>query len=186
MTLALVLGLALSQTPLTPAEAMRGDMRRYFAGESAEGWAFGGLGLVSLGSATGLVLGGSDLTRGMSVPLFAVGVIQLGLAIGLFLRTPGQVAGFDAQLGSAPGEYKSGETNRMERVMRGFAIYKAAEVGLFFGGVALSGVGGISRSDFALGAGLTLAAEALVMLILDFYAEGRGRVYQAALAGFRF
>lgn len=186
MTLALLLSLAVSQAPLTPVDAMRGSMHTYFSGESAEGWAFGGLGLVSLGSATGLVLGGSDLTRGMSVPLFAVGIIQLGLAIGLFLRTPGQVAGFDAQLTTNPAEYKTGETTRMERVMRGFAVYKAAEVGLFFGGVALSGAGGISKSDFALGAGITLAAEALVMLILDFYAEGRGRVYQAAISGFTF
>lgn len=183
MTLTLVLCFSLAQSPV---EQMRGDMKTYFAGESAEGWAFGGLGLVSLGSATGLVLSGSDLTRGMSVPLFAVGIIQLGLAIGLFIRTPGQVASFDAQLTSSPAEYESGETTRMERVMRGFAIYKAAEVGLFFGGVALSGAGGLGKSDFALGAGLMLAAEALVMLILDFYAEGRGRVYQAALSGFTF
>ncbi|MFT3706875.1 MAG: hypothetical protein QM817_04330 [Archangium sp.] len=186
MTLALVLGLTLSQTPLTPVDAMRGDMKTYFAGETSEGWAFGGLGLVSVGSATGLLLSNTNLGRGMSVPLFAVGVIQLALAIGLFVRTPGQVAGFDAQLTNAPAEYKTGETTRMERVMRGFAIYKAAEVGLFFGGVALSGAGGISKSDFALGAGITLAAEALVMLILDFYAEGRGRVYQAAISGFTF
>jgi hypothetical protein len=185
MTLALVLSLTLAQAP-SPVESMRGDMRRYFAGETAEAWAFGGLGVLSVGAGGGLLLGGRDVTRGASVPLFAVGVIQLALAIGLWVRTPPQVAGFEAQLTAAPQAWREEETKRMEGVMRGFAIYKAAEVGLFFGGLALSGAGGVSQSDFALGAGFALAAEALVMLILDFYAEGRGRLYQAALSGFSF
>ncbi|MFO0598575.1 MAG: hypothetical protein U0228_24930 [Myxococcaceae bacterium] len=184
MTLALVLSLTLSQAP--GVEGMQRDLRSYFAGESAEAWAFGGLGLVSLGSGVGLLFGGTGATRGAAVPLLSVGLIQAVLAIGLWVRTPGQVAGLEAQLAADASAYRATEGSRMERVMRGFAVYKAAEVALFFGGLGLSGAGGTLKSDFALGAGFTLAAEALVMLVLDFYAEGRGRLYQAAISGFRF
>lgn len=182
--LALALTLWLTQTP--PVDAMRGDMKRYFAGETAEAWAFGGLGVASIGAGVGFLASSRSDLRGASVPLFAVGLIQLALAIGLWARTPAQVSALDAQLLSAPGEYREVEGARMKRVMQGFALYKAVEVALFVAGVGLSGAGGVGQSDFAVGAGFALAAEALVMLILDFYAEGRGRLYEAAISGFRF
>ena len=180
MPLALILAISLGQEP------MRLDMKTYFAGEAAEAWAFGGLGAASIGSGIFLLTRGNDATRGASAPLFAVGLIQLVLAIGLCVRTPGQVAALEAQLIASPGAYAQAERTRMARVMRGFAVYKAVEVGLFFGGLGLAGIGGVAKSDFALGAGLCLTVEALAMLILDFFAEARGHVYESALLGFRF
>jgi hypothetical protein len=174
MPLALILAISFGQTGHEP-------MRTYFQGEAAEAWAFDGLGVASIGSGVLLVTRGTDATRGASVPLFAVGLIQLVLGIGLGARTPGQVAALEAQADYAPAE-----RTRMARVMRGFGLYKAIEVGLFFGGVGLAGVGGVAKSDFALGAGLSLGVEALAMLILDFFAEARGRTYESALLGFRF
>lgn len=173
MPLALILAISFGQTDPAP-------MRTYFAGESAEAWAFCGLGAASLGSGVALLTRDTDAARGASVPLFAVGLIQLVLGVGLAARTPGQVAALEAQ-----GDFAPGERTRMARVMRGFAVYKAVEVGLFFGGVGFAGIGGVAKSDFALGAGFSLAAEALAMLILDFFAEARGRAYQSAL-GFTF
>lgn len=120
------------------------------------------------------------------MPLFAVGLIQLVLGIELWVRTPSQVTALEAQLAQSPGASAIAERSLMARMMRGFAIYKAVEVGLFFGGVGLAGVGGVAKSDFALGAGFSLMAEALAMLILDFFAEARGTAYEAALLGFRF
>lgn len=181
MTLALALSLALAQSP-----QMHADLKTYFAGESSEAWAFSGLGVASLGSGVALVTRGTDGARGASVPLFAVGLIQLVLGVGLWLRTPAQVAALEAQLDASPGTYAQAERTRMARVMRGFAAYKAIEVGLFFGGVGLAGAGGVTKSDFALGAGFSLAAEALAMLVLDFFAELRGHTYESALLGFRF
>lgn len=185
MIAALVVSLCVAQTS-PQIEAMRGDLKQYFAGETSEAWAFGGLGLVSVGAGAGFLASGRSDLRGASVPLFAVGLIQLALAIGLWARTPAQVATLETQLTSSPGDYRQVEGARMKRVMQGFAVYKAAEVALFFGGIALSGAGGLGQSDFAVGAGFALAAEAVVMLILDFYAEGRGRLYEAAISGFRF
>ena len=180
MTLALILSISLGQAP------MQADLRTYFAGESAEAWAFGGLGAASIGAGALLFTRGTDAGRGASVPLFAVGLIQLVLGVGLWARTPAQVASLEAQLAAAPGDYALAERTRMARVMRGFGVYKAVEVGLFFGGLGLAGVGGVAKSDFALGAGLSLTVEALAMLILDFFAEARGHAYESALLGFRF
>lgn len=180
MPLALLLAISLAQNP------MAAEMKTYFAGEAAEAWAFVGLGAASIGSGVALLTRSSQAAAGASVPLFAVGLIQLVLGVGLWVRTPGQVAALDAQLAQSPGAYAVAERTRMARVMRGFGVYKAVEVGLFFGGVGLAGVGGVAKSDFALGAGFSLAAEALVMLILDFFAEARGTAYESALLGFRF
>lgn len=180
MSLALIVAVSLGQSP------MNTDMKAYFEGETAESWAFSGLGAVSLGAGAVLLSRGESSSVGASVPLFAVGLIQLALGIGLWIRTPPQVAALEAQLAKSPGEYARAERTRMERVMRGFAVYKAVEVGLFFGGVGLAGVGGVMKSDFALGAGFSLALEALAMLILDFFAEARGRAYETALVGFKF
>lgn len=183
MPLALILAISLGQAPTEP---MRRDLHHYFAGEAVEAWAFGGLGAASIGAGVVLLTRGTDGARGASVPLFAVGLIQLVLGVGLWARTPGQVAALDTQLSASPGEYARSERTRMARVMRGFALYKAVEVGLCFGGIGLAGIGGVTRSDFALGAGLSLAVEALAMLILDFFAEARGTTYEGALLGFRF
>lgn len=180
MSLALILALSLGQSP------MQTDMRTYFAGESAEAWAFGGLGAASIGSGVVLLTRGDAATSGASVPLFAVGLIQLVLGIGLWARTPAQVVGLESQLAASPEAYALAERTRMARVMRGFAVYKAVEIGLFFGGVGLAGIGGVAKSDFALGAGFSLAVEALAMLILDFFAEARGNAYESALLGFKF
>jgi hypothetical protein len=178
--LALILAVSLGQS------SMQVDMKTYFEGETAEAWAFTGLGAVSLGSGAVLLSRGERGSIGASIPLFAVGLIQLVLGIGLWMRTPPQVAALESQLTKNPGEYVKAERTRMERVMRGFGLYKAVEVGLFFGGVGLAGVGGVVKSDFALGSGFSLALEALAMLILDFFAEARGRAYESALVGFKF
>lgn len=178
---ALALSLCVAQPPV---DALRGDLKHYFAGESSEAWAFTGLGVGSLGVGAGLFAEGSPRMQGAAVPLFAVGLLQLVLGVGLWIRTPPQVAALDAQLTSNPADVVRAERARMSRVMRGFGLYKATEVALFFGGVGLAGVGGVTRTDFALGAGLSLAAEALVMLLLDFYAEARGHAYEGALLRF--
>lgn len=182
MSLALIVAVSLGQSPLHT------DMKTYFEGETAESWAFAGLGGLSIGSGAILLSRGEQASAGASVPLFAVGLIQLALGIGLWLRTPPQVAALESQLNKSPKEYALAERTRMERVMRGFGVYKAIEVGLFFGGVSLAGVGGVMKSDFALGAGagFSLALEALAMLILDFFAEARGKAYESALLGFKF
>ena len=184
MSLALIVAMSLGQSPMMTSMQM--DMKTYFEGESAEAWAFGGLGVTSIAAGAVLLSRKETASAGASVPLFAVGLIQLALGIGLWIRTPPQVAALETQLTKSPKEYALAERTRMERVMRGFAVYKAVEVGLFFGGVGLAGVGGVVRSDFALGAGFSLALESLAMLILDFFAEARGRAYETALVGFRF
>lgn len=164
----------------------RDTMHHYFEGEMNERWAFGGLGLASVGAGVGLASAGRPATVGAAVPLLAVGVIQLALGIGLWVRTPGQVAALDAQLDGDLKAFITAERLRMARVNRGFVLYKIFETSLFFAGAGLAGVGGITSTDSLFGAGLALAGEALVMLVLDLFAETRGQGYERALGIFTF
>lgn len=44
----------------------------------------------------------------------------------------------------------------------------------------------MTQSDAALAIGLTMMGEALVMLLIDHFAEARAQTDQAALGAFRF
>lgn len=183
-----LLMLALLQAGIAVAQEVtpRDTMHRYFEGEMNERWAFGGLGLASVGAGIGLATAGKPATIGAAVPLLAVGVIQLALGIGLWVRTPGQVAALDAQLDGDLKGFVLAERLRMARVNRGFALYKIIETSLFFAGAGLAGVGGITSTESLFGAGLALAGEALAMLVLDLFAQARGQGYERALGTFTF
>jgi hypothetical protein len=159
-------------------------MHRYFDGELQEAFWWGGAGLVSLGAGTGFLIGGTPTLRAMSVPLLAFGLVEWVLAIGLWARTPGQVRTLDAQLASDPQAFFAAEHARMQRVNRGFVVYRLAELAIFFGGATLAGLGWTMDASGALGVGLGLALEAAVFLFLDFFADRRGAAWEHALDTF--
>jgi hypothetical protein len=166
--------------------AMDSAMRTYFAGELTESRVFLVVGAGSIAAGVGLLVSGTDARRGASVPLLGIGLLEAVLGLGLQFRTPGQVAALSDTLSRSPQAYAEAERARMRRVNRGFPIYRAVEASLAFAGFALAGTGGVTQSDFALGAGLGLALEATVMLLFDLFAERRGLQYESALLGFRF
>lgn len=168
-----------------PAE-LQARLHTYFDGELAESWAFGSFGAAGVGLGAWLWSTGTELHRGEALPLFAVGLLQLGLAVGLRLRTPGQVRALDEGLHFALADTVRAERLRMRRVNQGFPLYAAAEVALGFAGVASTAFGLKTHQDFATGVGIALALEAAVMLFLDQLAEARGLRYESALLGFRF
>jgi hypothetical protein len=186
LRLVALLWVCASAAQASEPSAGRDALHRYFDGEWAERWAFGGLGVASLATAGALWAEGGAPARGAAVPVALVGLLQLGLAFGLQLRTPAQVAALDALLTNDPPRFLAQESARMRRVNQGFAVYRVVVVGLFMAGTALAGIGGVSEVRALVGAGLGLGAEALLMLLLDFFADGRGRAWEASLAGLRF
>ncbi|GMU58384.1 MAG: hypothetical protein AMXMBFR34_01470 [Myxococcaceae bacterium] len=176
---------------LAPAEAvdttvMRARMTRYFAGEQRTGWVASGLGLASVGTGIGLIATGGEARLGVAVALVVMGALQLATGLALSIRTPKQVARLDAQLTDSPAQYAAEEGARLGKVNSRWWIYRAAEVTTAFSGVLVAGIGGVSHSDAVLGVGLTLVGEALVMLLIDHFAEARAREYADALTGFHF
>lgn len=178
--------------PLAPspeavdATLMRERLTRYFAGEQRTGVFAASFGLLSLGAGIGLWAAGGRLERGAAVPLWVMGTLQLALGLALSLRTPRQVKRLDAQLTDAPAELAAAERERMHRVNSRWWLYRAVEVSVAFSGILVAGAGGATDTSAAVGVGFALVGEALVMLLIDHFAEARAGEYESALLGFRF
>ncbi|MEW5741236.1 MAG: hypothetical protein AB1938_20100 [Myxococcota bacterium] len=177
---------ALAPATSVDTAVMRARMTRYFAGEQRTGLFAGGLGLASVGTGIGLIASGGSARTGVAVPLIAMGALQLAAGVALSIRTPRQVATLDAQLTDNPSQYVAEESARIAKVNSRWWIYRAVEVTAAFSGILVAGAGGVTQSDAALGVGLTLVGEALVMLLIDHFAEARAHDYAEAISGFRF
>jgi len=165
---------------------LRDEMRTYFDGEHRTGVLATGLGLASLGAGIGLYASGGATRQGFAVPVMVMGALQLALGLGLSLRTPRQVKRFEAQLDDAPAAFAAEERARIARVNSRWWLYRVVEVTVAFSGIAVAGIGGVTQTDAAVGVGFALVAEAVVMLLIDHYAEARAHRYEGALLGFRF
>lgn len=160
-------------------------MREYFEGETRESFAFMGFGAAALGAGLPLFVLHGDVGRPLSIPLMAVGLVELVLGIGLWVRTPAQVERLSAQLHDDPAGYQEAERKRMRAVMGGFQLYRAIELTLATTGVFMAGLGWVKGEPTVLGVGVGLGLQAVVLLALDHFAEGRGNRYAALLADFR-
>lgn len=160
------------------AAAMQARMAAYFAAEKQEGLVFLAAGLLALGASIWLWRSASPY-RAMLYPLGAVALIQLGVGPGVYLRTGGQVADLSAKLAATPAAYRAEETARMEKAMRGFQVYKAIEIAVLAAGIALALLAPHRPALYA--AGIGCIAQGALMLVLDLFAEARGREYLAAL-----
>jgi len=147
---------------------------RYFDGEKQAATLALVLGLCSVAFAVWLFRSSSPF-RAMLIPLALIGLVQLGIGIGLHVRTPPQVAALQDGLKSDPVKTRSAELERMERVMRSFRLVKIAEVVLLVVAVVLNFK--LSHSPAAVGVGMALLVEAAVMLAFDVFAEHRGVEY---------
>jgi hypothetical protein len=84
-----------------------------------------------------------------------------------------------------PAKLKNEEIPRMIAVMKSFVIIRYTEISLFLIGAILCFVfRNSSETIFWYGFGFALAIQALISLILDFFAEKRGQVYLDGLSGF--
>jgi hypothetical protein len=159
---------------------MQEALIRYFAGEKASAWFWGGAGLVAVGLAIA-VWRAVPVYRAMAVPLLIFGVIQVGLAAGLALRTDGRVAKMQHQLTADPAAFRSAEITRIRGINTFFKIVECVELALIVTGAALALMNGRGPKPtlFAVGLGLLLAGAS--MLALDLAAERRSHIYLTAL-----
>lgn len=190
---AVALGCTLSSTvaaePDTPVSEPLGSAQRrmsqrmhnYFRGELNLASAAFGLGAGS-GYAGGVLLAhGTDASRAAAVPVLAVGLAELAIGVGLFLRTPAQVRELDALIARDPKRFAEEEGARMEGVVDRFGLLAAVETSLLFAGAITATAGAVAREDRAIGAGLGIAAQATVGMAIDAFAAGRAERYLAAI-----
>jgi hypothetical protein len=155
------------------------DMTDYFVGETQESMLFILAALLALGLAVWLWTHGHRL-RFMALPLVVVALMQLVVGVTIFARTDAQVANLSAQLASSPTEFKQTETERMQKVMANFKMYKTVELALLVVGTCL--IAFFAKWDAATGMGIGLVVQAGFTLALDLFAEARGEAYLRALA----
>jgi hypothetical protein len=171
---------------MSPAQRqMSRRMHDYFGGElNLATTAFG----LSAGSgyAGGVLLAhATDASRAAAVPVLTVGLVELAIGVGLFLRTPGQVRELDALIANDPERYAREEGARMEGVVDRFGPLTIIETSLLFAGLVTTTVGAVAGEDRAIGAGLGTAAQATVGLCIDGFAAGRAERYLEGIGELR-
>ena len=112
------------------------------------------------------------------VPAVAIALIQLS-GLSVFARTHGQVATLVEQRRSAPAAFRAAEGARMDKVMANFRVYKTIEIALLVGGAGVIVAFRKRPSLVAVAVGCLLQGGA--MLVLDLFAEARGRTYLEAI-----
>lgn len=148
----------------------------YFEAERAESLLFIGIGLLALGaSAYFFIARRAVFYRGMALPLIAVAVIQVVVGATVALRSPQDAARVQAALQSRPALIAADELPRMQAVLESFVLYRWIEVALLLAGALLMATAG--RSQRLRGAGMGLALQAALMLVLDLFAERRADAY---------
>ena len=150
---------------------------RYFEGEKHAGALALALGLVAVAGAVWLWRDAGPY-KAMLYPLALVGVIELGVGVGLLVRTGPQVAALTAELERTPEAAVAKERARIVRVNERFELIKAAELLLIAVAAALIVFAG--RPAIA-GVGLGLLLQASALLVFDVFAEQRAHVYAAWL-----
>ena len=156
------------------------ELQQYFDAERQAGLLAAGLGLASFTFAAYLWMTGSPF-KAMVWPLIVFGTIELGVGVGLAVRTPPQLRALDVRFAAAPRDAAASELQRMTRVNRSFRIIKAGEVVLLAIGVALAMF--LPASSLAWRAvGMGLLLQSAVLLVFDIVAEHRAHVYAQWLA----
>jgi hypothetical protein len=159
---------------------MLNEIDTYFQAERAECLLFAAFGLLAIAASAVLLWRyGDAMSKGLAIPLVAVGLIQLAVGGGVYVRTPAQVSALTAQLQSNPKRFKADETARMTTVMANFKSYKIIEVAFILIGLVVT----LAVSQpFWLGIGMAMLIQGALMLPADITAEQRGAVYNAAIA----
>ncbi len=165
-------------------EQMQQQMQSYFQAEKGESAFFIGFGALAI--IAGIVFFTRDVPalRGASYPLVLVGLIQVGVGLGVYLRTDKQQADLIAQMQSDRPRFLAEELPRMETVNRNFDLYKIIEIVLLVAGIGLALYGRNAR-PLLMGVGAGLALEAAITLGLDLFAEARADRYTEMLRAFR-
>lgn len=152
------------------------QITKYFNAEKAESVLFVLVGFTAiLVSVFFLFKARQPFTNGMSYPLIAIALIQITVGSSVYYRSPKDIERVSRLIKTEKQKIQSEEIPRMEIVMKNFSIYKWTEIILMVVGVIL--FLGFKQNDFLKGIGIGLLIQAGFMLMLDFFAESRGKVY---------
>ena len=156
--------------------------RAYFAGERAQGAAWGVTGLSSLAIGAYAYSTGDDTARGFAYPFLAVGAIQLGASVFSYISPPRRLRSYERAFAADPDAARTKEHKRMKRVVFAFDALRVTYISLMVVGSGLVIAGSRSDRDTLVGVGGGLAFQSLAMLALDSAAEDRALRYLSSLS----
>ena len=160
---------------MTPA------LQIYFQAEKKAGILFTALGILACWIGAALFMkAAAPFYIGLALPILAAGIIQLVVGTTVTRRTDEQLDDLERLLATAPAEFRQTEIARLATVMRNFSTFRRIELALVVIGIFLY----VWQQEFLFskGLGLGLLVQGLIMLVADYFAEKRGRIYQEFVA----
>jgi hypothetical protein len=113
--------------------------------------------------------------NGLAYPLIAVAILQIIVGGTVLVRSPKDISRVNTIIQNNKVNITTKEIPRMEVVMKNFSIYKWIEISLLMLGILLFVF--CKQATFFKGLGLGFAIQSTFMLLLDFFAESRGKTY---------
>jgi hypothetical protein len=161
----------------------KADIEKYFIAEKHESLLFLVVGLATILLALIFYFAvKTHICRGAAIPLLLFGLIQAVAGYIVYQRSDdqriNQVYAYDMN----PGQLKSGELARMERVNRNFNIYRRIEISGVIAGIILIVVfRNEPTKHFWMGLGIALALMTAELFVADFIAAKRALRYTQLL-----
>ncbi|MFY8020781.1 MAG: hypothetical protein ACOVP1_06275 [Bacteroidia bacterium] len=152
------------------------QLEKYFHAEKNESILFVTVGILAISTAIYfLVQIKLPFYNGLSYPLLLVALIQITIGSTIYLRSPKDLKRVSEFVNSNKSKIQSEEIPRMIIVMKNFEYYKWLEISLLAWGIGMFLY--FNPSSLWKGLGLGLIIQSAFLLILDFFAENRGKVY---------
>jgi hypothetical protein len=159
------------------------QISKYFNAEKSESLLFILVGVVAvLLSAYFFIKVKQPFYSGMAYSFIAIALIQLIVGSSVYFRSPKDIIRVNQIVQTDVTKIKTEEIPRMETVMKNFVLYRWVEIALVVLGVAMFLY--FQPMTLLKGVGLGLAIQSSFMLLLDFFAESRGKVYMNYLQSF--
>jgi small-conductance mechanosensitive channel len=151
-------------------------IEKYFNAEKYESVLFVLVGIVAIFVATYFLLKVKHpFHGGIAYSLIAVALIQIVVGSTVYLRSPKDITRVNDIVQTHQTKIQTEEIPRMEVVMKNFDIYRWIEIILLAVGIMIFFY--FQPMTVLKGVGLGLSIQAGFMLLLDFFAESRGKVY---------
>jgi hypothetical protein len=162
------------------------DIEKYFFAEKQIGLLFIVIGALALVLAiVFFLLLKTNFYKGAAVPLLVIGLVQLAVGFTVYRRSDADRKTMVYSYDMDPSRIRNEELPRMQKVMKNFTIIKWVEIIFIAAGLFLIYYYRFNTEKaFWFGVGLTLTIQSILMLVADFSAEKRGRIYTAGLTQF--
>ncbi len=158
-------------------------VEQYFDAEKTEAILFMVVGALAILAALAVWLSlKSQWSIGLCIPLVALAAVQLAVGWAVYSSADRQRTDVVYAMDLDPAAIREKEIPRMQKVMRNFQIYRYTELACVILGAVLMWKCSFNGSlAFWNGIGCGLSAQALILLVLDFFAEKRGGQYLQSL-----